>query len=94
MANKSGVPGSLRRRVMREGGYRCEKCNLQGWEISFGGGNFGFPTSKRKVYLSIDHIIPRCQGGTSDRSNLRVLCTSCNTRKGRRIENLALAGAA
>jgi 5-methylcytosine-specific restriction endonuclease McrA len=86
MAMKSGVPGSLRRRVMAEGGYRCEKCGLVGREIRHRGGH-GYPTAIDGVYLSIDHVIPRSSGGTSDRSNLRVLCVLCNTKKGTKLEH-------
>ncbi|CAB4167525.1 HNHc domain containing protein [uncultured Caudovirales phage] len=32
--------------------------------------------------MHIDHIIPRKHGGTHDMDNLRVLCKSCNLRKG------------
>ena len=32
--------------------------------------------------MHIDHIIPRKAGGTHDLDNLRVLCKSCNLRKG------------
>jgi 5-methylcytosine-specific restriction endonuclease McrA len=32
--------------------------------------------------MHIDHIIPRKVGGTHDLDNLRVLCKSCNLRKG------------
>lgn len=84
MATKSGVPQALRRQVMREGGYRCALCGLVGVETRFPRGGFGFPTSAPRVYLSIDHIVPRARGGSSCRSNLRVLCTTCNTVKGTR----------
>lgn len=82
MANKAGIPGSLRRRVFREEGYACKKCGLQGREQKFERGGYGYPTSKPGVFLSIDHIVPRAKGGGSQRSNLRILCTTCNAAKG------------
>lgn len=35
--------------------------------------------------LTVDHITPLCHGGDPwDRGNLRVLCRTCNSRKGAR----------
>jgi 5-methylcytosine-specific restriction endonuclease McrA len=82
MAMKAGVPGALRRRVFREGGYICAERGLTGREERFAGGGYGYPTGVSGVFLSIDHIVPRSKGGSSERSNLRILCTTCNTRKG------------
>lgn len=36
------------------------------------------------VALSIDHIWPYSKGGMDEMDNLRVLCRSCNSRKGAR----------
>ena len=44
--------------------------------------------------MHIDHIIPRKAGGTHDLDNLRVLCKSCNLRKGALNEGVFLAQAA
>lgn len=72
----------MQRRVMREESYTCAECGLVGFERRFPRGGYGFYTDVVSVYLSIDHIVPRAKGGTHDRQNLRVLCTTCNTRKG------------
>lgn len=85
MAMKSGVPGSVRRQVMREGGYTCSDCGLVGFERRFPRGGYGYYTDKPGVYLSVDHTVARANGGTNDRSNLRILCTTCNTRKGVKV---------
>lgn len=36
--------------------------------------------------LTIDHIIPLAKGGTNEPDNLRVMCRTCNCRKGRGYE--------
>lgn len=82
MAMKSGVSGSLRRRVFREANYTCGTCGIRGREYRSPRGGFTFPTDTPGVFLSIDHIVPRYRGGSSDRENLQVLCVPCNTRKG------------
>ncbi len=40
----------------------------------------GFPNTRN--YLTIDHIIPRAQGGKNIRENYMVLCWKCNNEKG------------
>ena len=39
--------------------------------------------------LTIDHIVPRSQGGSDDPNNLRVLCRSCNSKKGAQMPEVA-----
>jgi len=41
--------------------------------------------------MHIDHIISRKSGGTHDLDNLRVLCKSCNLRKGSKNDGVFLA---
>lgn len=38
---------------------------------------------------SVDHVVPRCQGGGDDAGNLVVACRSCNSRKGGRTPEQA-----
>lgn len=87
MGSGCGVSQSVRRRVMREDDYTCQSCGLRGWEQRTKNpyarnACFTFPTSVEGVWLSIDHIVPRSRGGSSERSNLRVLCTACNAHRG------------
>lgn len=38
---------------------------------------------------TIDHLVPRCKGGTDDPANLVIACRSCNSRKGGRTPEQA-----
>lgn len=37
--------------------------------------------------LLLDHKIPRSRGGTNDIENLQILCATCNSHKGARLES-------
>ena len=70
---------------MRAGGFKCSTCGLPGYERR-GRLHVAYPTPIDGVFLSVDHIVPRSRGGAlADMSNLRILCTRCNSKKGARI---------
>jgi hypothetical protein len=45
--------------------------------------------SEDGVPLTIDHILPKCKGGTNIQTNLQTLCYYCNQQKGASTEQLA-----
>jgi 5-methylcytosine-specific restriction endonuclease McrA len=55
-----------RRNVFQRDHFTCQYCGRQ-------------PGSK---HLTIDHVVPRCQGGVSTWENCVLACTACNARKG------------
>jgi len=57
-----------RRNIYARDRNRCQYC----------GGKF--PTSE----LSLDHVVPRSQGGRTDWTNIVCCCVQCNVRKGGR----------
>lgn len=60
---------ALRRRIMKRDNYTCRYCGKY---------------MPDEVGLHIDHIIPIAKGGRTVPSNLQVLCSKCNGRKGSR----------
>lgn len=68
-----------RRNLFARDQNRCQYCGKR------------FPTSE----LSLDHVIPRSQGGLNSWENIVCACVRCNVRKGGRTPNqagLALIG--
>lgn len=57
-----------RRNIFARDGNRCQYCGRK------------FPTSE----LSLDHVIPRSQGGQTTWENIVCSCVRCNVRKGGR----------
>jgi 5-methylcytosine-specific restriction endonuclease McrA len=62
-----------RRNIFKRDHYTCQYCNVQP------GGD----------ELSIDHVIPRAQGGTSTWENCVLACVACNKRKADRTPDQA-----
>ena len=59
------------RRVLRRDNYICQICHK--------------PIPDDKV--NFDHIIPWSKGGSSDESNIRLLCEACNKMRGNSFED-------
>jgi 5-methylcytosine-specific restriction endonuclease McrA len=57
-----------RRNIFARDNNQCQYCGKK------------FPTSE----LSLDHVVPRSQGGTSTWENIVCACVTCNVRKGGR----------
>ena len=67
----SGISIQMRNEILERNGYTCQLCgNGPGDPDPFNAG--------RKIRLHIDHVIPKSQGGTDKKDNLRVLCSICN----------------
>ena len=59
-----------------DGFYKCKMC--------------GKNLKKGSNDLTIDHIMPQKYGGTNSVLNLQVLCRSCNSKKGKKINTMTL----
>ena len=60
-------PKPIRFRILQRDGFRCQYCGR---------------TAADDVRLEIDHIRPRCEGGTDDMTNLITACVEWNRSKG------------
>jgi len=59
------ISGSMKYRVLKRAGFRCELC--------------GIPADKKA--LEVDHIVPKNLGGEDSINNYQALCYSCNSMK-------------
>ncbi|MBP8226102.1 MAG: HNH endonuclease, partial [Acidovorax sp.] len=65
-------------RILERDGYLCQECRRQGILKAVG---------DVKYSAFVDHIVPKCDGGSDDDSNLETLCRACHTRKTDREKN-------
>lgn len=73
-------------------GLKCIHCNITGNYIIKSkdkGRNTHFDLYSYNEYegvlMTVDHIIPKSLGGTSDINNLQPMCCKCNQKKGSTI---------
>ena len=62
---------SMRYKIMRRDNFFCVLCGATG----------------KDAFLVVDHTIPILKGGKSIESNLRTLCTKCNSGKGTDLDS-------
>lgn len=65
------ITAVTQRRVLRRDNYICQMCNKH------------IPDTE----INFDHIIPWSKGGSSDESNIRLLCESCNKKRSNNYED-------
>jgi hypothetical protein len=68
-ARREPVPPGIRHRLLRAAHSTCAICGRS-------------PANTRGLVVHVDHIVPVSKGGSSDESNLQVLCAECNIGKG------------
>jgi len=64
---RKAMTKKLRDKIKERDNYTCQECGKH---------------MPDEVGLQIDHIVPIAKGGKSTPTNLRVLCSKCNGRKG------------
>jgi hypothetical protein len=82
---KHEVPHATRLYVLERDGWRCQICKR------------GIPATASVPHPkagTVDHVLPRSQGGTHDRANLRAAHFDCNWKRSNKggNEQLALIG--
>lgn len=64
------IPRTTQFRVLRRDDYICQECGLH----------------VKDSEVNFDHVIPWSKGGSSDESNIRLLCGKCNKVRGNNYE--------
>ena len=59
----------IRKEIWERDNYQCTYCEK---DID----------KKRGSHLTVDHVVPRTQGGANHISNLVTCCSECNKKKG------------
>lgn len=71
----------IKRRKRRKDGIRQRSVKRK-WKLIIRDGELCF-YCKSKSEITVDHIVPLCDGGTGRLENLRLVCRGCNNKKGR-----------
>lgn len=64
---------------------------LKGWRAQHGDRCPGWQVPEHAATdLTVDHIVTLVEGGTHRRENLRILCRSCNSRRGSKPDGFGI----
>lgn len=84
---KHGLSGTPEMRVIYENRRRARKrrckkrISFEEWCEIKREYKFRCACCKRRVKLTIDHIVPLCKGGEDSKQNVQPLCMACNQKK-------------
>lgn len=73
MSKRKHISESVRREVIEKYNATCVYCEKEGLKA---------PNADKNFRAAIDHIVSLHEGGSNELSNLQLLCTTCNVRKG------------
>jgi 5-methylcytosine-specific restriction endonuclease McrA len=77
---RNKISFTIRKKLLREFNGICPLCGYVG--ILARDYIFINYVDDKGESFHIDHITPKCTGGSDNESNLRVVCPTCNRRKG------------
>jgi CRISPR/Cas system Type II protein with McrA/HNH and RuvC-like nuclease domain len=69
---KAAIKALTRRSLFNDNGGACRYCDQK----------LTLQTGNHKDFATIDHVIPKSDGGSDDYHNLTIACKSCNEQKG------------
>lgn len=81
MTARPGQSATKRERIARDQGMRCFYCSRM----------MAFHAKRQANSVTLDHLVPRCDGGTRERENVVAACYRCNHAKGRQSVQQFLA---
>ena len=89
----SNVVTFSRRNIFKRDRFTCQYCLRQRRSVGVDGPAHGESRSRHGLLkveeLTIDHVIPRAQGGTSTWENCVLACIDCNAKKADRTPDQA-----
>lgn len=84
---RSQIRAVLTEAMWAEGNTRCPACGLEMWFYQFQGRNRFMRVNRCSLKRvddrcpSLDHLVPKCQGGPDLYLNSIIICRRCNNRK-------------